>query len=339
MLMGLDTFQQDAAFLHGKSLTELKKLSVRLHKKMRELQCLVATGVASFRRPSYSMELTIVLRRLDMANNLMDVISGYEEEDMQRYPIERFIEGQEENYADAIEELRNGKKISHWMWYVFPQLRFLGHSDKAYFYGIVDEEEAKEYCANPLLYDRYIECCKALENIKCKNPVRVMGDVDALKLHSSLTLFYMVDEKNQALYQRLIDKFYHGKWDYSTMDYLNRRRTVEMRLNDVPYQQIMQEEKRIEVRLYDEKRRKLQEGNLICFTHSEKAEMQMRVRVRALHCYNTFRELFESVGLETCGFQGYTIDEAVEEMRKYYPSQEEEKYGAVGIEITLEDNF
>ena len=134
------------------------------------------------------------------------------------------MEAQAINYAQAIQELRAGRKVSHWMWYVFPQLRFLGHSDRAYYYGIADEQEAKDYCAHPVLYERYIECCKALETVAETDPERVMGYVDALKLKSSLTLFYMVDAKNQALYKTLIDKFYQGEWDVSTVSYLEQKR-------------------------------------------------------------------------------------------------------------------
>ncbi len=257
---------------------------------------------------------------------------------MERYPVERFIEAQERNYVQALAELRAGRKVTHWMWYVFPQLRFLGHSDTAYYYGIADEQEAKEYCTNSVLYSRYIECCRALESIQDTNPERVMGSIDALKLCSSLTLFYMVDEKNKALYEKLIDKFYRGRWDRSTIDYLVRRRTVDMRLNDAPFQQFKSGDKTIEVRLYDEKRRKIQVGNRICFTHSENEKMQIRARVVALHCYNTFKELFENVGLDACGFGGYSVDEAVKGMKKYYSSEEERKCGVVGIEIIFADD-
>jgi len=339
MLIGLNTFRENSALVHGKGLNGLKKMSVRLNKRICELQRFVATRRACWRRPSYSMELTVARLRLDKVNRLIDAISGYgEEENMERYPVERFIEAQERNYAQALAELRAGRKVSHWMWYVFPQLRFLGHSDTAYYYGIADEQEAKEYCANTVLYDRYIDCCKALESVKDSNPERVMGSIDALKLCSSLTLFYMVDEKNKALYEKLIDKFYHGRWDRSTIDYLVRRRTVDMRLNDEPFQQIKNGEKTIEVRLYDEKRSKIQEGNRICFTHTENEKMQIQARVIALHRYNSFKELFENVGLDSCGFVGYGVDEAVEAMKKYYSSEEEQKFGVVGIEIILDND-
>lgn len=139
---------------------------------------------------------------------------------MGKYPIERFIEAQKKDYEQALKELRNGKKVGHWMWYIFPQLRSLGKSEYAQYYGIENAEEAKDYCDNSVLYDRYIECCNALESLQNKNIVYVLGEIDSKKLRSSLTLFYIVDEKNKALYKKLIDKFYDGKWDNLTIDQL-----------------------------------------------------------------------------------------------------------------------
>lgn len=251
---------------------------------------------------------------------------------MERYPIQRFIEAQDRHYAQALSELRAGKKETHWMWYIFPQLRFLGSSNIAEYYGISGEEEAKEYCANPILLQRYVECCQALDSLSETNPEVVMGGIDAMKLRSSLTLFAMVDESHLALYTRLMDKFYKGKWDFLTTEYLIRRRTVDMRLNETPFQQIKNGEKRIEVRLYDEKRRNVEVGNRICFTH-ENGKEKLLMRVVELHRYENFRSLFEGVGLEACGFYACSVDEAVEQMRAYYSIEEEEKYGALGIEI------
>ena len=98
------------------------------------------------------------------------------------------------------------------------------YSCLAKFYGISSENEGKEYCENELLYGRYIECCKALEGLTESNPVRIMGDIDALKLCSSLTLFYMIDEKGRELYKKLLDKFYGGKLDALTVDFIERGR-------------------------------------------------------------------------------------------------------------------
>ena len=249
--------------------------------------------------------------------------------------MERFLQAQKDMYGQAIKELRQGRKVSHWMWYIFPQLRFLGYSSMAKYYGIADEKEAKEYCANPVLYNRYIECCKALEALKETNPEKVMGDIDALKLRSSLTLFYMVDENNRDLYKKLIDKFYNGKWDEYTIDYLVSRHVVEMRLNRLPFERIASGEKTIEVRLYDEKRRKIQVGNLIRFIHVDNKALQIQAQVIALHRYKTFKELFQSNQFSKCGFNDMSVADAVEKMYEYYTPEEEKNHGVVGIEIKL----
>lgn len=139
---------------------------------------------------------------------------------MGKYNVERFINAQNGEFEKALGEIEAGRKRSHWMWYIFPQLRFLGRSPTAEYYGIEDVEEAKEYCNNEVLGSRYVQCCKALEQLKKTNPESVFGYIDAIKLRSSLTLFYVADEKNRELYKGLIDKFYGGKFDALTLEHL-----------------------------------------------------------------------------------------------------------------------
>lgn len=256
---------------------------------------------------------------------------------MDEFSVLRFIDAQARNYEQALSELKNGRKETHWMWYVFPQLRFLGRSQTAYYYGIKDEQEGIEYCNNKILYDRYVECCKALDSLEQTNPVAIMGAVDALKLRSSLTLFYMVDHKNKQLFKKLIDKFYMGEMDENTIKYIEQERKVYMKLNDEPFEQISNGKKSIEVRLLDQKRKKIHVGNNIIFTSVNNPDRQIACKVIGLHKFATFFELFERVGVDACGFQGCDIDQAVQIMRKYYSSQEEKTYGVVGIEIQLTD--
>ena len=104
--------------------------------------------------------------------------------------------------------------------------------------------------------------------------------------------------------------------------------------DEQPFQQIKNGKKTVEVRLYDEKRRKIQSGNLICFTNTENHE-KIRARVVKLHACVSFAELFERVGLDACGFRGYSIEEALDKMKDFYSVEEEQKYGVVGIEIQL----
>jgi uncharacterized protein (DUF1810 family) len=137
--------------------------------------------------------------------------------------MERFIIAQDSIYNDVVNELRNGRKVSHWMWYIFPQLAVLGRSEKAIYYGIKDIQEATEYCSNTLLLNRYLECCHILLNTQQTNPEEIFGPIDAIKLNSSLTLFYIVDKENRVLYERLIHKFYDGRMDPLTLDFFNAK--------------------------------------------------------------------------------------------------------------------
>ena len=145
---------------------------------------------------------------------------------MEKYSIDRFLSAQECVFEEALNEIKNERKTGHWMWFIFPQLRFLGKSEISFYYGITDENEAIEYCQNKVLYDRYIKCCKALLETKDEDIVRIMGNIDALKLRSSITLFYLVDESSSELYIKLIEKFYQGKFDDLTVQYIQKRRTI-----------------------------------------------------------------------------------------------------------------
>lgn len=143
---------------------------------------------------------------------------------MDKYSLKRFVTAQEGVYKRALAELKRGCKQTHWMWFIFPQLECLGYSETAKFYGIADEKEARAYCENELLHSRYIECCQALAGLTENNPMRIMGEIDGIKLRSSLTLFYLVDEKNAPLYKGLIDKFYHGELDPLTVNFIKQGR-------------------------------------------------------------------------------------------------------------------
>ncbi len=131
------------------------------------------------------------------------------------YQLFRFIEAQSSVYETALMELRNGKKLSHWMWYIFPQLKELGYSSTAKFYGITGIAEAKAYMQYPLLRERLEECVKAVLNCKVKNPIVIFGHPDHLKFHSSLTLFFLAEPENKLLKEAL-EKYYQGITDFET---------------------------------------------------------------------------------------------------------------------------
>lgn len=130
--------------------------------------------------------------------------------------LERFLEAQEHKYDIALKEIRAGKKRTHWMWYIFPQLRGLGRSQMAYVYGINGLEEAKAYLEHPVLSARLIEITEALLEHKDQDIEDILGDIDAMKLRSSMTLFALISEE-VSTFQRVLDCFYDSKMDEQTI--------------------------------------------------------------------------------------------------------------------------
>lgn len=132
--------------------------------------------------------------------------------------LDRFVAAQEHIYPRALGEIRAGKKRSHWMWYIFPQLAGLGRSAMAQPYAIADLREARAYLAHPLLGPRYVECVSALQDAAGSNPVSVFGDVDAVKLRSSLTLFEAAS--HHPLFTAALTRWFGGERDDRTVGLL-----------------------------------------------------------------------------------------------------------------------
>ena len=133
--------------------------------------------------------------------------------------LDRFLKTQEHIYPAALREIRNGRKESHWMWFIFPQMRGLGMSDMAYIYGIDNCSEAKAYLAHPVLSARLQEITEALLALDESNPNVNFGGIDAMKLRSSMTLFAAVSEDG-SVYHRALEKFFGGKADQRTLELL-----------------------------------------------------------------------------------------------------------------------
>ena len=127
------------------------------------------------------------------------------------HDLERFVQAQASNYDDAITELRAGKKRTHWMWYIFPQLEGLGKSAMAQRYSIKSEAEARAYLEHPILGPRLLECTSAVVNTTGKSAHDIFGSPDDLKLHSSATLFARVSDN--PLFHQILDKYFDGKPD------------------------------------------------------------------------------------------------------------------------------
>ena len=132
--------------------------------------------------------------------------------------LARFVEAQATSYAAALPEIRAGAKRSHWMWFIFPQLRGLGQSPTAHYYGIASIEEARAYLDHELLGFRYRACVEALQQLAASDPVAVFGSVDAIKLRSSLTLFEAAEP--DPLFASAIDRWFAGERDVATIKLL-----------------------------------------------------------------------------------------------------------------------
>lgn len=130
--------------------------------------------------------------------------------------LDRFLDAQRGDYAAALAEVRRGRKTSHWMWYIFPQIAGLGQSSTARYYSIRDLEEAREYYAHPVLGQRLREISGVLLELRGSDPVAVFGGIDSMKLKSSMTLF-AVAAPDDPLFRQVLDKYYGGEQDVLTL--------------------------------------------------------------------------------------------------------------------------
>ena len=133
-----------------------------------------------------------------------------------RYYLARFRNAQDMGvYEKALEEIKNGRKMGHWMWFIFPQMRGFGHTRNTWFYGITCADEAKAYLADPVLGPRLREISQALMEIPQNDPRQVMGDIDWLKLGSCMTLFDHVSPND--IFDSVLKKFYAGSRDLKSL--------------------------------------------------------------------------------------------------------------------------
>lgn len=138
---------------------------------------------------------------------------------MNGYNLKRFLRAQSETFEIAYYELQNGKKESHWMWFMFPQIIGLGQSDMAIYYAIESLDEAKAYLQDETLNYRLNLLMDVLLSLETNNAVEILGNTDARKLWSSMTLFKYADSNNNK-YQKIIDKYFEGKLDANTIGIL-----------------------------------------------------------------------------------------------------------------------
>lgn len=134
------------------------------------------------------------------------------------YNLNRFLAAQENVYPIALEEIKAGEKQSHWMWYIFPQHKALGHSHLAKYYGLENIDETKEYFEHPTLRHRLVEITQALLSLPDNDPTAIMGYPDDLKLRSSMTIFW--EATHEPIFQQVLDKFFDGEEDKLTLQYI-----------------------------------------------------------------------------------------------------------------------
>ncbi len=139
------------------------------------------------------------------------------------FDLDRFVAAQDPLYSHVVAELAAGRKQSHWMWFIFPQVAGLGFSAMAQRYAIRSRAEAEAYLAHPILGSRLLECTRLVLEVNGKTIHAILGSPDDVKFRSSMTLFDAVS--NQPIFAQAIDKYYGGEKDQATLDILDRLRT------------------------------------------------------------------------------------------------------------------
>ena len=134
--------------------------------------------------------------------------------------LDRFVQAQTLMYPSVLKQMQNGKKTSHWMWFMFPQLRGLGTSTLAHLYGISGLGEAKAYLAHPVLSGRLYELCSELLKHKDQTALEIFGDIDEMKLKSSMTLFALTSE-DYTIFDEVLECFFGGEMDEVTVKLIN----------------------------------------------------------------------------------------------------------------------
>jgi uncharacterized protein (DUF1810 family) len=142
------------------------------------------------------------------------------QEDMMEYDLQRFLKAQEADYRTALTEIRNGRKRSHWMWYIFPQIAGLGFSSTSKYYSLKDLREAKAYLDDEIFGKRLLEISGALLNLENNGATKIFGTPDDMKLCSSMTLFSRVKDAD-PVFQKVLDKFFDGLPDEKTIHLLS----------------------------------------------------------------------------------------------------------------------
>ena len=136
--------------------------------------------------------------------------------------LSRFIKAQEKKYDQALSEIMSGRKLGHWMWFIFPQLKGLGISETSTKYSIQNLDEARDYLNHPILSSRLRQITTELIRLEENNAIKVFGYTDSKKLKSSMTLFSIVDSSPESIFKKAIDKFFDGEKDERALSLIQR---------------------------------------------------------------------------------------------------------------------
>lgn len=142
---------------------------------------------------------------------------------MGKYDLSKFRKAHKDYYEVALSEIRKGRKETHWMWFIFPQLKGLGNSVTAEYYGIHNLEEAREFLEDEYLGDNLREISEVLLTLKTNSPREVFPHPDHMKLRSSMTLFMVASEEENSVYEKIIDKYFAALPDKWTLELLEIR--------------------------------------------------------------------------------------------------------------------
>lgn len=140
------------------------------------------------------------------------------------FDLQRFVRAQGPVYSGVLAELQSGRKRSHWMWFIFPQIDGLGYSPTSKLYAIKSPQEARAYLHHPILGNRLVECAEAVLQITGRSASQIFGSPDDMKLHSSMTLFAAITDSD-SVFSRVLETYFGGKPDRKTLDLLAKHKT------------------------------------------------------------------------------------------------------------------
>ena len=212
---GVETIKPyvDDFFSFAKSHTELVFLVTR-----------IGCGIAGFKDEEIAPLFADALHmdNIILPETFNKILRNPSVQSAKRPDVKRFIEAQNREYAgykQALEEVRSGRKRTHWIWYIFPQVKGRGYSPMANFYGIKDREEGEDYLLHPTLNDRIHEISSALLQHKGKAAIDIFGSIDSMKVRSSMTLFDELSPND--VFGKVLDTFFSGERDQRTIDLLD----------------------------------------------------------------------------------------------------------------------